>query len=218
MATLDASGDVSDLGVRHARVGAGRQGIRLSSPGWAGFSTRDLELATSGDRLFEIVREKLNATLPTFAVRLRQFVDLYLDDAGQRAADAFRESDDPFVRAEDWIYSAWLPMPNVRVEIPGPDRSAFAEFNVFFWTGERAIGVHLEPSTSIIGSQRRNLEQLQTVWPDLDIIEVTKDRFPGNDNAFPHDLFPAELMRFWEDVLTPQGPSLSGILERPFAG
>ncbi|MEK9967175.1 MAG: hypothetical protein VW582_12545 [Rhodospirillaceae bacterium] len=207
---------VSGLGDSHARIAPGMPAFRLSSPGWADFATRDLELVTSGERLFELVREKLNTKLPTFAVRLRQFVDLYVDHGLRAVADEFGSETGPLVTAEDWIYSAFLPLPNARVEIPDSGPSEFAEFGVFFWTGERAIGVLLEPAASIIGRKRRNLDRLAEAWPSLTVIEAARDRFPGDDSVFADDLLPPELMRFWDGLDMPQGPSVSGVLETPF--
>jgi hypothetical protein len=49
------------------------------------------------------------------------------------------------------------------------------------------------------------------------VIEAARDRFPGDDGVFAADLLLPELMRFWDGLDMPQGPSVSGILELPFA-
>lgn len=220
LAELAGSDEIPPLGGQHARIGPHTPGFRLSSPGWTNFATRDLELITSGERLYDLVREKLNAKLPTFAVRLKQFLDCYFADAGQRARARFEGEDSPLVTPDDWFYSAFLPLPNARIELP-PDSSpapGFVELSTLFWTGETAIGVQLEPASSVIGSKRRNLEWLKAHWPALTVIEVTRDRFGQAEDGFPAELFPEALSNYWEGVPVPQGPSLSGILESSLTG
>lgn len=190
--------------------------MRLSSPGWARFAARDLELVTSGDRLFEIVQEKLNTKLPTFAVRLKRFVDLYLIDARRRTREKLAGQATEFMTPDDWIYSAFLPLPHARIQIPGGQGTDFAELSVLFWTGESAVGVLMDPASSRIGSKRRNLARLQEYWPDLKLVELSTDRFKPDDERFPGDLFPPALLNFWEGLSMPQGPSLSGVLETSF--
>lgn len=220
LAELAGSGAIPQLGDGHARIGASTPGFRLSSPGWTHFATRDLELITSGDRLYDLVREKLNGKLPTFAVRLKAFVDCYLADAERRARARFEGQDDPLITADDWIYSAFLPLPNARIQLPPKSfpTPSFVELSVLFWTGEIAIGVQLEPASSVIGSKKRNLEWLQENWPGFTLVELPRDRFSQAGDEFPVELFPDALTNFWTDVEMPQGPSLSGILESSLTG
>ncbi len=215
LAELERSDDPPRLGGRHAQIDPQTPGLRLSSAGWARFATRDLELITSDDRLYQLVREKLNTKLPTFAVRLRQFVDCYLDDARRRAGELFKDQSATLNRPGDWFYSAFLPLPNARIRLPQQSFAtpAFAELSVLFWTGETAIGVQLEPASSVIGSKKRNLEWLKEHWPALTVIELSRDRFTGAEDGFPTGLFPDALIDFSKDVHVPQGPSLSPVLE-----
>ena len=220
LSALAGSDDRPQLGSQHACITPATPGFRLSSPGWAHFATRDLELITSGDRLHQLVREKLNAKLPTFAVRLTQFVDGYLADAERRARAHFEDQDDALVTADDWIYSAFLPLPHARIQLPADSFPApgFVELSVLFWTGETAVGVQLEPAASVIGSKKKHLDWLEENWPALTVLELPRDRFGRAGDGFPTGLFPRALKEFWADVEIPQGPSLSGILESSLAG
>lgn len=207
------------LGGRYARITPGTPGFRISSSGWTGFASRDLKLITSGDRLYELVREKLNTKLPTFAVRLRQFVDRYLDNARARARAQFDNETPGLITPDDWFYSAFLPLPNARIALPPEafDRPAFAELSVLFWTGDMAIGVQLDPAASVMGSKQRYLDWLTAHWPALTIVEVSRDQFGATGDNFPTGLFPDALTNFWADVSIPQGPGLSRNLDSPLA-
>lgn len=216
LAELAQSERLPRLGARHAHIEAGCPGFRFSSPGWANFANRDLALVTSQAILFDLVREKLDAKLPTFAVRLTLFVERYLAAIRQRARDRFGDTDSGLITPDDWIYSAFLPLPDVRIELPAVapnEESAFVELSALFWTGETAIGVQIDPSASVIGSKRRRLERLRTLWPALQIVEIPRDRLGPDDAGFPFDLFPDALANFWDGVAVPQGPSLSAPLE-----
>ncbi len=207
----------SPLGAHFAVIADGTPGFRLSSPGWGALTTRDLALATSGDRLYELVHEKLMAKLPTFSVRLRLFVEKYLDDAKRRANERFGGNEPDVFGAEDWIYSAFLPLPNVRVKLPGDNSHSpqFAEISVLFWTGEAAIGVQLEPQSSVIGSNKKYLEELSAAWPELSLIWLPRDCLSPDSESFPTEFFPSFLLEYWEGIRIPQGPSLSGVFESP---
>lgn len=217
LAELSLSEASSELTSLHAHITDGTPGFRLSSSGWTNFTTRDFALITSEARLWELVREKLNTKLPTFAVRQQLFVDRYLADAKQRAQHHFGNLEAEIFGPEDWIYTAFLPLPNARIELPdsGSATADFAELSVLFWTGELAIGVLLDPPSAIIGSKKRNLERLKENWPQFTIINVPRDQFAEDSRNFPTSLFPDALNCFWDDVEIPQGPCLSNILEKP---
>ena len=206
----------SPLGSHFALIADGTPGFRLSSPGWANLTARDLALATSGDRLYQLVREKLVAKLPTFSVRLHLFVEKYLDDAKRRANETFGGNEPDVFGPEDWIYSAFLPLPNARVKLPGDNSGTpqFAEISVLFWTGNAAIGVQLEPRSSVIGSRKKNLEELSAAWPELNLIGFREIACRPIAMA-SQPILPAFPPRIWEGMGIPQGPSLSGVFESP---
>lgn len=128
-------------------------------------------------------------------------------------ADTFvvDDSDDIFA-VEDWIYSAWLPLPHAHIQLP----TGFAELDTAFWTGEQLIGVQVEQTGSIAKSKREKLVYLEEHHPQIKIISIPRDGLLESGDGFPSDLFGEDFSCFWKGLTLPQGPSPSKILMKSF--
>jgi hypothetical protein len=219
------------LSNRYAVISETAPALRLSSAGWIDLTPASLVNIDSPELLFELCKEKIVTRIQPFSKRIRLFVERYLEfmqaqlvrHASELASEL--ESDD-ILTAEDWIYSAWLPLPHAQIQLPaefGPDFGAgdenFAELDVVFWTGDQLIGVQVEQAGSMIKSKREKLDYLKEHHPQIKIVSIPRDKLSEsatNFPDFPGDLFDETFSCFWRGLSLPQGPNPSPILAKPF--
>ena len=208
------------LSNRYAVISETAPALRLSSAGWIDLTPASLVNIESTEMLFEHCREKIVTRIQPFSKRIRLFVERYLEFVkGQLATYASElESDDIFT-AEDWIFSAWLPLPHAQILLAPEFKEGapgFAELDVAFWTGDQLIGVQVEQSGSMIKSKRDKLTYLVDHHPQIKIIPIPRDRLSENERSFPGDLFDETFSKFWQGITLPQGPDPSPVLNSSF--
>ena len=208
------------LSDRFAVLSESSPALRLCSPGWINTSPASLLDIDSTALLFGFCREKIMTRISPFSRRVRLFVERYLyfmkTQTEKYGSDL--EGDDVF-SAEDWIFSAWLPMPHAHVQLPrdfGGDGPSFAELDIAYWTGRRLIGIQLDQTSSMIRSRRHKLDYLADYHPRVDIISIPRDRLTENGKSFPHDLFDEAFTKFWQGLALPHGPNPPPLLANPF--
>ena len=212
------AGDSFLLSNRYAVISDTAPALRLSSAGWIDLIPAALLAIDSRELLFELCKEKIVMRIQPFSTRVRLFVERYLEFMrSQLVTHASElESDDIFT-PEDWIYSAWLPLPHAQIQLPaefgaGGDAN-FAEVDVAFWTGGHLIGVQVEQTGSLIKSKRERLASLVDQHPRIKLISVPREKLSETEANFPDDLFDDTFLNFWRGLSLPQGPNPSPILE-----
>jgi len=187
--------------------------IRLSSAGWIDLTPNALVGIDTPELLFELCKEKIIARIQPFSKRIRLFVERYFEFMKAEIVEHSSElaSDDIFT-IEDWIYSAWLPLPHAHIQLP----TGFAELDIAFWTGEQLIGVQVEQTGSIAKSKREKLTDLMEHHPLVKIISIPRERLSETESNFTNDLFDETFSCFWRGLNLPQGPNPSPILANPF--
>jgi hypothetical protein len=203
------TGETFLLSNRFAILSETAPAIRLSSAGWIDLTPNALIGIDTPELLFELCKEKIIARIQPFSKRIRLFVERYLDFMKAQIIEHASElnSDDIFT-AEDWIYSAWLPLPHAHIQLP----TGFAELDTAFWTGEQLIGVQIEQTGSIAKSKREKLAYLEEYHPQIKIISIPRDGLSESREGFPSDLFGEDFSCFWKGLALPQGPSPSKVL------
>lgn len=205
---FEEPGGAAPLSERHALFAAATPGFRLSSPGWIDIGPDQRMRLASTENYYLLCREQIVHGASHFAVAIRGFLDSYLDFCRDQVVAHRAEldpdpADEDLYSHEDWVFSAWLPMPHARILLPasfGEDGPVFAEVDVAFWDGKRLIAVMLDGGTTPLKSVRRRQDHLFETHPAIELVRVPKG------GAFPAAAFPGTVTRFWEGLAFPVGP------------
>ena len=201
-----------ELTNRYALVSPASPGLRLSSPGWIDISFQQMsQVGATGD-LFDLCRQRLINRSSPFSKLIRLFLERYLEFVGAQleahkselGADA---ADDEIFDHRDWIFSAWLPLPQAQILLPpayGADQLSFAELDIAFSLPGKLIGVTIDGASTPVKSRQKKLDYLIENHPQISLIQIPKSRL--QDEEFPKDLFPRSLARFWQGLSLPHGP------------
>ena len=130
-----------ELSSNYAELYPSSPGLRFSSSGWLGISTRQMLNVQSTEELFQISRERVINCTNQFSKLIRLFLESYFDFLHSQIEKHKNELEPESVEDEvfiykDWIFSAWLPLPQAHILLP-PDfmdnKPSFAEIDVAFW-------------------------------------------------------------------------------------
>ena len=207
-----------ELTNRYALVSPGSPGLRLSSPGWIDLSVQQMSLVSSTSDLFELCRERIINRSSPFSKLIRLFLEHYLAFVASQLEAHQSElgadtADDEIFDYRDWVFSAWLPLPQAQILLPaayGSGEASFAELDIVFSLAGQLLGVTIEGAGTPIKSRQKKLDYLVEKHPFLSLIRVPKDRL--GDATFPGDLFPETFARFWQGLSLPYGPCPPGLL------
>ena len=187
-------------------------GLRFSSSGWLGISTRQMLDAQSTEELFQICRVRLINCTNQFSRLIRLFLERYFDflhSQIEKHKDELEPDDieDEVFIYKDWIFSAWLPLPQAHILLPITfldNKPSFAEIDVAFWVEGQLIGVVIDGGQTPIKSRKKKLDYLVEKHPQLGIITVPRDKL--EEDTFPINLFPNSFSYFWRSLTLPHGP------------
>ncbi len=201
-----------ELSSNYAELYPSSPGLRFSSSGWLGISTRQMLDAQSTEELFQICRERIISRTSQFSVLLRLFLESYFDflhsqiEKNKNKLEPENVEDEVFIY-KDWIFSAWLPLPQAHILLP-PDfmdnKPSFAEIDVAFWIEGQLIGVVIDGGETPIKSHKKKMDYLVEKHPLLWVIKVPRDKL--EEDTFPIDLFPNSFSYFWRTLTLPHGP------------
>lgn len=203
---------------RYAVISASAPGLRLSTPGWIDFSPLQMLDAASTADLFHLCRERLINRSSPFSRPIRLFLERYLDFVKSqlerhRSELTGADEQDEIFDYRDWIFSAWLPLPQAQIMLPpafDPGRREFAELDIAFWAAGRLIGVLIEGGATPIRSKRRKLDYLVETHPHVTLLRIPRDRLESG--GFPEDLFPQPFALYWQGLPLPHGPCAADAL------
>ena len=207
---------------RYALVSPVSPGLRLSSPGWIDISFQQMSQVKAAGDLFDLCHERLINRSSPFSKLIRLFLERYLEFAGAQLEAHKSElgadmADDEIFDYRDWIFSAWLPLPQAQILLPpafGSDRPSFAELDIAFSLPGQLIGVTIDGASTPIKSRQKKIDYLIENHPQLSLVQVPKTRL--QDEAFPKDLFAESFARFWQGLSLPHGPCPPEVLlDRP---
>ena len=201
-----------ELTNRYALVSPASPGLRLSSPGWIDISFQQMSQVNATGDLFDLCRERLINRSSPFSKLVRLFLERYLEFARAQLEAHKSElgagmAEDEIFDHRDWIFSAWLPLPQAQILLPpafGAEQPSFAEFDIAFSLAGHLIGVAIEGAGTPIRSRQKELDYLVENHPQFSLVQVPKNRL--QEKEFPKDLFPESIARFWHGLSLPHGP------------
>ena len=201
-----------ELSSYYAVLSPSSPGLRLSSSGWLEISPQQMLNVQSTETLFQICRESIIKRTSQFSVLLRLFLESYFDfllsqiEKNKNKLEPENVEDEIFIY-KDWIFSAWLPLPQAHILLP-PDfmdnKPSFAEIDLAFWIEGQLIGVVIDGGETPIKSRKINLDYLVEQHPQLWVITVPRDKL--EEDTFPINLFPNSFSYFWRTLTLPHGP------------
>ena len=200
------------LSSNYAELYPSSPGLRFSSSGWLGMSTRQMLNVQSTEELFQISRERVINCTNQFSKLIRLFLESYFDFLIFQIEKHKNELEPDNVEAEvfiykDWIFSAWLPLPQAHILLPPnfmDNKPSFAEIDVAFWIEGQLIGVVIDGGETPIKSRKKKLDYLVEKHPQLWVIKVPRDKL--EKDTFPIDLFPNSFSYTWRTLTLPHGP------------
>ncbi len=187
--------------------------LRLSSFGWIDITFEQRMTLTNSRDLFQLCRRKILGNVSHFAKPTRDFIGAYLDFVWaqtETCKDKLEKagSNCEVYGAEDWAFSAWLPLPQARILLPPEfecNPSQFAEIDIAFWYDGRVKAIVIEDASTPIKSKQRRLDYLRENHPFLDLISLPREWI--GESSFPAYAFPATFSRYWEGLALPTGPA-----------
>ena len=201
-----------ELSSNYAVLYPSSPGLRFSSSGWLEISTRQMLNVQSTEELFQISRERVINRTNQFSRLIRLFLDSYFDflhsqiEIHKNELEPDNVEDEVFIY-KDWIFSAWLPLPQAHILLP-PDfmdnKPSFAEIDVAFWIEGKLTGVVIDGGETPIKSRKNKLDYLVEKHPQLSIVKIPRDKL--GEDTFPIELFPNSFSHFWHTLTLPHGP------------
>jgi hypothetical protein len=174
------------LGPSAATIEPGQPALRLNSHGWLSLQPQLAgELATHADRIRQC-KAGLAKSVPLFAGPLQVFLDSYFAFLERSVASRREALEAKLTTAglparggildyRDWMYSAFLPLPNAYVLLESEranNPQSFARIDCAFWTGTTLLAVLFETRNMPLPSERRAIEQLAAMAPLVEIIRI----------------------------------------------
>ena len=201
-----------ELSSNYAVIYPSSAGLRFSSSGWLEISAQQMLNVQSTESLFQICRERIINRTSEFSVLLRLFLESYFDFLHSQIEIHKNELEPDDVEDEvfnykDWIFSAWLPLPQAHILLPPKfldNKPSFAEIDVAFWIEGQLIGVVIDGGATTIKSRKNKMDYLVQKHPQLWVIRVPRDKL--EEDTFPIDLFPKSFSFFWRTLTLPHGP------------
>ena len=201
-----------ELSSSYAVLSPSSPGLRFSSSGWLEISTRQMLNVQSTESLFQICRERIINRTSQFSVLLRLFLESYFDflhsqiEKHKNELEPDNVEDEVFIY-KDWIFSAWLPLPQAHILLPlkfMDNKPSFAEIDLAFWIEGQLISVVIDGGETPIKSRKEKLDYLVEKHPQLSIVKIPRDKL--EEDTFPIDLFPNSFSYFWRTLTLPHGP------------
>ncbi|MCS5598901.1 MAG: hypothetical protein NZ707_04030, partial [Rhodospirillales bacterium] len=112
-----------ELSSNYAELYPSSPGLRFSSSGWLEISTRQMLNVQSTESLFQICRERIFNRTSQFSKLIRLFLESYFNflhsqiEIHKNELEPDNVEDEIFIY-KDWIFSAWLPLPQAHILLP----------------------------------------------------------------------------------------------------
>lgn len=147
------------LGRQVALIKTQTPAFRLNSSGWMAPGPELISALDTRAALRLLCRDRLEASIPSFAPRVREFCGAYLDAVAARAGPAVegREVSLP----GDRYFAALLPFPCPKLAVPESE-TGWVTADLGFWDGTDLTLVRFGSDATVLPRQRAELAALET--------------------------------------------------------
>lgn len=145
------------LGRQVAAIGAETPAFRLNSPGWVTLAPELIAALGTRSALRLLCRDRIEAKVPGFAPRVREFCRSYLDAVADRVDPA--EEGEEISLPGDRFFAALLPLPSPQVMAPSAAHGWIVA-DLAFWDGEILTLIRFGSPSGLLPRQRSELESL----------------------------------------------------------
>lgn len=182
--------------------------LRLNTDVGLRFPPDRLAKLPDQEKKLDYLRFEILGALDLFAQYQRRFLERYFQFITARCRDAAAELSAAVAwsgglfAAEDYVFSALWPLPDVRITRASGDDDALGDFDFAFWTGGRVIGVTLTGGAAQPSSAARS----DTAGDFLLPVTIAAKDLQDDPALFSEPRFPAELVSFWIGETVPSSP------------
>lgn len=155
-AELQAAGRA--LGRQVAYIDTDTPAFRLNSPGWMAPGQELIAALDTRAALRLLCRDRLEALVPGFAPRVREFCRSYLDMIAEHVGPA-KDSDDICLPG-DRFFAALLPLPSPKLAAP-ETASGWVEADLGFWDGKTLTLIRYGSDAALLPRQREEFAALE---------------------------------------------------------
>ena len=146
------------IGRQVALIGANMPALRLNSPGWMAPGPELIAAMDTRAALRLLCRDRLDALVPGFAPRVREFCQSYLDAVALRTGPA--AEGDNIALPGDRYFAALLPLPCPKLAWPNA-AEGWVEADLGFWDGKALTLIRFGSDTLLLPRQRAELIELE---------------------------------------------------------
>ena len=146
------------LGRQVALIDEDTPPLRLHSPGWMAPGPELIAALDTRAALRLLCHDRLEALVPGFAPRVREFCRSYLDEIARRVGPA--EEGDEVCLPGDRFFAALLPLPSPKLASTDA-ASGWVEADLGFWDGRALTLIRFGSVTGLLPRQRQEFAALQ---------------------------------------------------------
>ena len=203
-----------ELSGNYALLHPSSPGLRFNSSGWITIAPQKILNVSSTEDLFLICKDRIINRTNQFSGHIRLFLQRYFQFLHSQLYTFQNElepekNEEEIFSYKDWIFSAWLPLPQANILLP-PDykgnEPCFAEVDLAFWIDGRLIVVMIDNAVTLIASQKKKLDYLVEKHPSLTVISLPGDKL--EEEEISTNVLPEPFTQFWRKVPLPRGPCI----------
>ena len=146
------------LGRQVALINTDTPAFCLNSPGWMAPKPELIAAMDSREALRLLCRDRLEALVPGFAPRVREFCQSYLDSVAARIGPA--EDGKDISLPGDRYFAALLPLPCPKLALPEVP-SGWVEADLGFWDGNTLTLIRFGGETTLLPRERAEFAALE---------------------------------------------------------
>ena len=187
--------------------------LRLNSAGWMNLPAEVMARLRTHAALKDYCRARIQKKASIFDRPLQDFLTRYLDVVEAEVRDHANDLpggaswDAALYGTADWLFSAFLPLPNAHLELTKEERKETGaerciRFDVLFWTGTSLVAVTLDRLSMPTPRQRHAQARFAAMRPDIAFVTIPR----GKNGTRLQAYLPGVCQGFWHGLRYPLGP------------
>ena len=187
--------------------------LRLNSAGWMRLPAEVMTTLRTHAALKDYCRRRIEKKASIFDRPLQDFLTRYLDAVEEEVRNNAATLPGgvswgaALYCADDWFFSAFLPLPNAYLGLSGQEREetgaeSCIRFDAVFWTGGSLVAVTLERLSMQTPRRRDAQARFVAMRPDISFVTIPQ----GKNRARLQSCLPGLCDGFWRGLHQPLGP------------